>query len=143
MDFSKLKNCMEELVQKYNTPGVDCIVYKDHEMVFRYFTGMSDIENNKKMDGSELYLIFSMTKMLTCTAALQLFEQGKYLMSDALSKYLPEFEKMKISTNEINMEDAAKITTGGDFGEIVKTERVGYAKNQITIKDLFTMGAGF
>ena len=86
MDFSKLKNCMENFVQKYNTPGVDCIVYKDHEMVFRYFTGMSDIENNKKMDGSELYLIFSMTKMLTCTAALQLFEQGKYLMSDALSK---------------------------------------------------------
>ena len=77
---------------------------------------MSDIENNKKMEGNELYLIFSMTKMLTCTAALQLFEMGKYLMSDPLSKYLPEFEKMKISYNELNMEDAAKITTGGGFG---------------------------
>ena len=76
MDFGKLKNCMEEIVQKYNTPGVDCMVYKDHEVIFRYFTGMSDIENNKKMEGNELYLIFSMTKMLTCTAALQLFENG-------------------------------------------------------------------
>ena len=133
---------MEELVQKYNTPGVDCMVYKDHEVIFRYFTGMSDIENNKKMEGNELYLIFSMTKMLTCTAALQLFEKGKYLMTDQLSKYLPEFGKMKISTDEINMEDAAKITTGGGFGEIVKTDRAGYAKKQITIKDLFTMGAG-
>ena len=142
MDFSKLKNCMEEIVQKYNTPGVDCMVYKDHEVIFRYFTGMSDIENNKKMEGNELYLIFSMTKMLTCTAALQLFEKGKYLMSDPLSKYLPEFEKMKISSNELNMENAAKITTGGGFGEIVKTDRTGYAKKQITIKDLFTMGAG-
>ena len=142
MDFTKLKNCMDEIVQKYNTPGVDCLVYKDHEIVFRYFTGMSDIENNKKMEGNELYLIFSMTKMLTCTAALQLFEQGKYLMSDPLSKYLPEFEKMKISGGELNTEESAKITTGGTLGESIKTNQQRYAKNQITIKDLFTMGAG-
>ena len=142
MDFTKLKNCMDEIVQKHNTPGVDCLVYKDHEIVFRYFTGMSDIENNKKMEGNELYLIFSMTKMLTCTAALQLFEQGKYLMSDPLSKYLPEFEKMKISAGELNAEESAKITTGGSLGESVKTNQHRYAKNQITIKDLFTMGAG-
>ena len=142
MDFSKLINCMEDLVQKYNTPGVDCMVYKNHKVIFRYFTGMSDIENNKKMSGDELYLIFSMSKMLTCTAALQLFEKGKYLMSDPLSKYLPEFEKMKISTDEIYMEDASKITTGASFGQIVKNDWTGYAKNQITIKDLFTMSAG-
>ena len=142
MDFTKLKNCMDEIVQKYNTPGVDCLVYKDHEIVFRYFTGMSDIENNKKMEGNELYLIFSMTKMLTCTAALQLFEQGKYLMSDPLSKYLPEFEKMKVSGGELNAEESAKITTGGTLGESIKTNQQRYAKNQITIKDLFTMGAG-
>lgn len=142
MDFTKLKNCMDKIVQEYNTPGVDCIVFKDHEMVFRYFAGMSDIENNKKMNGNELYLIFSMTKMLTCTAALQLFEQGKYLMSDPLSKYLPEFGKMKISADELNLENSAKITTGSILGESVKTRQDGYAKNQITIKDLFTMSAG-
>lgn len=142
MDFRNLKNCLDELVQKYNTPGVDCMVYKNHEVIFRYFTGMSDIENNKKMEGNELYLIFSMTKMLTCTAALQLFEKGKYLMSDPLSKYLPEFKKMKISSDEINVNDAVKIMTGGSFGEFVKTGRTSYAKKQITIKDLFTMGAG-
>lgn len=91
---------MDVIVQKYNAPGVDCIVYKNHEMIFRYFTGMSDIENNRKMNGNELYFIFSMTKMITCTAALQLFEQGKYLMNDSVSKYLPEFKEMKISADE-------------------------------------------
>ena len=54
MNFTKLKKCMDMIVQKHNTPGIDCIVYKNHEMVFRYFTGMSDIENNKKMNGNEL-----------------------------------------------------------------------------------------
>ncbi len=48
MNFGKLKNCMDDFVRKYNTLGVDCIVYRDHKILFRYYTGMSDIENNKK-----------------------------------------------------------------------------------------------
>ena len=133
---------MDRIVQKYNTPGVDCIVYKEHEIVFRYFAGMSDIEKNKKMNGNELYLIFSMTKMITCTAALQLFEQGKYLMNDPVSKYLPEFKEMKISADGLNAENATQITTGNIMGECTQYNQDGYAKNQITIKDLFTMSAG-
>ena len=142
MDFTKLKNYLDTAVKKYKVPGADCIVYKNHEMVFRYFTGMSDIENGKKMTGDELYLIFSMTKMLTCTAALQLFEKGKFLMGDPVSMYLPEFEKMKISDEEINSENAAKIASGAIAGETVNNTESGYAKNPITVRDLFTMSAG-
>ena len=142
MDFTNLKNYMNRLVNEYHTPGVDCIVYKDHEIIFRYYAGMSDIENNKKMTGDELYLIFSMTKMITCTAALQLFEQGKYKLDDPISKYLPEFEKMKISYDEIDSESASKVTTGSTIGEDSKKTESGYAQNKITVKHLFTMGAG-
>lgn len=142
MNFDRLKSYMDRLVNEYNTPGVDCIVYKEHEQVFRYFTGMSDIENGKKMDGSELYLIFSMTKMLTCTSALQLYEQGRFLMSDPVSMYLPEFEKMRITGDELDIGAAAKIASGSSMGENVKNSESGYAKNPITIHDLFTMSAG-
>ena len=45
-----------------------------------------DIENNKKMNGDELYLIFSMTKMITCTAALQLFEKGAITARQYISR---------------------------------------------------------
>lgn len=143
MDFTKLKNYMDRLVTEYKTPGVDCMVYKEHEMVFRYFTGLSDIENNRQMCGNELYIIFSMTKMVTCTCALQLFEQGKYLMSDPLSKYLPEFEKMKISAPEAYEDNALKVVTGRAAEHCAETQENGYAQKPITIKDLFTMSAGF
>ncbi len=142
MKFNNLKKCLDKFVEEYNTPGVDCIVYKDHKILFRYFKGMSDIENNREMNGEELYLIFSMTKMLTCTSALQLYEQGKYKMSDPISLYLPEFDKMKLSDGELNGENAAKITTGSIAGEAVENEQKGYAKNKITVKDLFTMSGG-
>ena len=125
MDFTNLKNYMNRLVNEYHTPGVDCIVYKDHEIIFRYYAGMKDIENNKEMTGNELYLIFSMTKMLTCTAALQLFEQGKYKLDDPISKYLPEFKKMKISYDEIDSESASKVTTGSTIGEDSKKTESG------------------
>ena len=142
MDFTRLKNYMDRLVAEYKVPGVDCIVYKEHEMLFRYFTGKSDIENNKDMNGNELYIIFSMTKMLTCTAALQLLEQGKYVVSDPISKYLPEYAKMKLSGEALDTAKAAQIATGGSMGESNEVSSDGYAKTPITIEHLFTMTAG-
>jgi len=141
MDFTNLKNYLDVLVNEAKTPGVDCIVYKDHKELFRYFTGMSDIENGKEINGNELYLIFSMTKMITVTAALQLYEKGKYIMTDPVYKYLPEFENMKISVDEIYRDSGASVTTGDNSSE-ESTGEVSYAKNKITIRDLFTMGAG-
>ncbi len=141
MDFTNLKKYLDVLVNEVKTPGVDCIVYKEHKELFRYFTGMRDMENGKEITGNELYLIFSMTKMITVTAALQLYEKGKYTMSDPVHKYLPEFENMKISVDETYRDSGASVTTGDNSSEKSLGD-VAFAKNKITIKDLFTMGAG-
>lgn len=142
MDFPDLKAYLDRMIAEYHVPGVDCIVYKEHKMLFRYYTGLRDLENEKPMTGEELYIIYSMTKMLTCTCALQLFEKGKYILSDPLSKYLPEFEKMKISDTVFQEQNAAKITTGATEGEATSSDGSLYAQNPITIRDLFTMSAG-
>ena len=102
MNFDKLTECLDAILEKEQVPGIDCIVYRNHEMIYRHFAGKSDLENNKEMNGNELYLIFSMTKMLTCTAALQLLERGRYLLDDPISMYLPEFAKMKLSNEEFD-----------------------------------------
>lgn len=144
MNFTQIKNYLDRVVNEYNTPGVDCIIYKEHQEVFRYFTGMSDIENNRTINGNELYLIFSMTKMITCVCALQLYEKGCYLMNDPISRYLPEFGKMKISQNYFSNSAAIKIASGASAGESVQESGDEmYAQNPITVRDLFTMSAGF
>ena len=141
MDFSRLDSYIDRLLDEYDVPGVDCIVHKGHEMVYRRFAGMSDRETGKAMNGNEIYMIFSMTKMITCISALQLMEQGKFLLCDPVAKYLPEYAQMRVS-DEVLKNNASSITTGSSSGEDVTTQADGYAKNQITIKDLFTMGAG-
>ena len=142
MEFLKLKECLDHFVNDYNTPGVDCIVYREHQPIFRYFAGVRDLESGKKIDGDELYFIFSMTKMLTCTCALQLFEKGAYKMDDAVSKYLPEFEKMKVSVKKLVTDNASKIASGETVGEQVYEKVTVDAKNPITVHDLFTMQGG-
>ncbi len=143
MQFNKLKEYLDELVKIENVPGVDCLVYQNHTPVFRYFTGMRDIENSIKTNGKEQYIIFSMTKMITCVAALQLLEKNAYRLEDNLSKYFPEFEKMKISQDDMDTANALAVTSGNSIGESSEKCANGYAINPITIKDLFTMGAGF
>lgn len=59
MDFTKLKNYLDGVVKDGRVPGVDCIVTKVYETVFRHFAGKSDIKNGKLMQGDEEYLIFS------------------------------------------------------------------------------------
>ncbi len=142
MDFINLKNCMNNLVSDERRPSVDVMVYRNHELLFRYFTGVKDIENGGEIKGDELYFIYSMTKMLTCCCALQLLEKGKYDLDDHVSKYLPEYSKMKITSDILNTENAAKIASGKSVGEDITVSNDGYAKTPITIRHLFTMTAG-
>ncbi|MBR5472527.1 MAG: beta-lactamase family protein [Clostridia bacterium] len=142
MNFENLKKCMDEHVSHEHRPSVDVLVYRNHEPIYRYFTGVMDIEKGGEIKGDEQYFIYSMTKMITCCCALQLLEQGKYNLDDPISKWLPEFSKMKITAEALNTENAVKIASGQTAGESVDVQDDGYAKTPITVKHLFTMTAG-
>ncbi|MDE7313526.1 MAG: beta-lactamase family protein [Eubacterium sp.] len=109
------------------TPGFDCIVYHRGNCVYRHRRGYRDYENTQEVTGKELYNIYSLSKPITCTAALMLFEKGAFRLDDALCAYLPEFTEMYVKT----------IGDAGEKGSVVP------AKKQIRIRDLFCMTAGF
>ena len=141
MAFERVRSILDSFVQE-GIPGVDCIITIDHEEVFRYFTGYADRETGRKIDGIELYLIFSMTKMLTCTCALQLYEQGRFRLDDPVSQYLPAFFQMQLTEQTMDTSAGAKVATGSTMGEHTAVTRDDTAKNPITVKNLLTMTAG-
>lgn len=141
MDFTNLRNCIDSLSKKGGDTGVDCIVCKDNKQIYRYSCGYSDVENKKEICGNEQYLIYSMTKIITCTAALQLLEKNKYLLNDPVSRYLPEFSEMKIA-GDAKTDSGEKIMTGADNAEEDSAKGTDYAENPILIKHLFSMSAG-
>ncbi len=120
MNFKYVKNFMDRLTEDV-IPGNTIRIYKDNELVFRYSSGYSDLENKIPMTGDELFNLWSCSKPITVVAALQLFEQGYFLMGDPLYDYIPEFKEMYIK---------------GEDGSIKK------ATKPITIGSLFNMSAG-
>ena len=124
MNFKDLELFIDKIT-KWRIPGADCIVYYKNRPVFRYSAGYADIKEKKPISDDNLYNLYSTTKVITCVAALQLFEKGHFLMTDPLYEYLPEFKEMYIQKTLENNET-----------ELVK------AKNYIKVQDLFTMTAG-
>ena len=102
-------------------PGYDLVIYKDGKCALRHFAGYRDIEKTQPIDGTEKYDIYSASKLITCTAAMQLWEQGKFQLEDKLSDYMPEFGSMTVQTED----------------------GIVPAKNPIRIHHLFEMTAGF
>ena len=74
--FEKLKKFCD-LFLELGVPGFDLVIYKDGERLLRYMNGYSDLENKIKMNGSERYNIYSCSKALTCTAALEALQVCK------------------------------------------------------------------
>jgi CubicO group peptidase (beta-lactamase class C family) len=58
--------------------------------------GMMDIEANKPMQPDTMFRIYSMTKPITCFALMMLIEGGRVLLNDPVSKFIPEFEDLKV-----------------------------------------------
>lgn len=100
MDFSEVKRLMDESVAEHSVPCSDTAIVYNGEMVYRYMNGTSDSEKKVPIKGDEQYFLYSATKPITCTAALQLVEAGKLHLDDKLSDYIPEFENMMVKTAE-------------------------------------------
>ncbi len=58
--------------------------------------GFRDIENNKPMEKDTIFRIFSMTKPVTGTALMILFDEGKFALNDPVAKYIPEFKNLQV-----------------------------------------------
>lgn len=118
MNFSLLTNYLNQ-VDKNNFPDFRLLVYKDHKCIYDERFVADDVlpeETDKDM-----YYIFSASKVITCTAAMRLIQDGKLGLDDPVYKYLPEFKELYVNKNG---------------------ERA-LAKNTLTVRHLFSMQGGF
>ncbi|MDI4647959.1 serine hydrolase domain-containing protein [Cohnella hashimotonis] len=125
MDFTPLSRFIDRIVA-WRIPWAEVLVMHRNETVFRYRAGYEDLEAKTPIGEDRMIYLYSLTKILTCAAALQLVEKGAILLGDALSDYLPEYAEMKVRQQQPDGSDS-----------------VEPAERPITVRDLFTMTAGF
>ena len=96
MDFSKLTAYLDSLEGRYGIPACDLAVFIRHENVYRRAAGFSDALGSKPVSTADLYWVYSMTKVYTAVAALQLMEHGRLALEEPVSTYLPAFAHLMV-----------------------------------------------
>ena len=79
MNFDLMKNLMDRLTN-WRIPGNVVNIYQNGEKIFEYASGYSDLEKKEQMTPDLWFYLYSCSKITTCLAALQVFEQGLYLL---------------------------------------------------------------
>jgi CubicO group peptidase (beta-lactamase class C family) len=94
--LERLHTLMDEAVKNQQVAGVVTILARHGKVVDYRTYGMRNIEKHEAMTKDTIFRDYSMTKVVTAVAMMKLYEQGKWLPSDPIAKYVPEFAHLKV-----------------------------------------------
>jgi CubicO group peptidase (beta-lactamase class C family) len=112
---------MQRYVDEKKIAGIVTLVARRGSVVHFEKFGMQDIETGKPMELDTIFRIYSMTKPISSVALMMLFEQGLVRLTDPVTRFIPEFKKVKVLGEEGKLNDL---------------------KREITVHDLLTHTAG-
>ena len=92
-NFSPIDTLVNQAIAEHRLPGAVVEVGHNGHVVFRKAYGERSLEpDHEPMTVDTIFDMASLTKpLMTATAVMQLFEQGKFRFNDPVAKYLPEF----------------------------------------------------
>lgn len=107
--------------------GATAIVVKDGKIIYHKAAGFSDLNTKALMKKDAIFRIASQTKAITTVAIMMLYEEGKLLLDDPVSKYIPTFANQQV-LDKLNAADTTYTTVP--------------AKRAVTLRDLLTHTSG-
>jgi CubicO group peptidase (beta-lactamase class C family) len=129
--------------------GAVGFIARDGKIVYCKSFGYKDMEAKTTLKTDDIFRIASQSKAITSLAAMILFDQGKLLLDDPVSKYIPEFAHPVVldkfnpadttyttvpANREITIRDLLTHTSGIDYAKIGSEEmRAIYDKNNIPV----------
>ena len=105
-------NTVQEWVNNDEIVGAVMLVIRHDKVVLHEAVGWNDREKNIPMDVGTIFQMRSMTKPLTGTAVLMLLEEGRLLLDDKVSQYLPSFSADNPRSQDITIYQLLTHTSG-------------------------------
>jgi len=93
--LDNIDSLSNKLIKEKKFTGVSVYINSSDKVIYNKQIGYGNVEKTIQLDESTNYRIFSMTKPITSVALMILLERGLLSLDDPISKYLPEFKKMK------------------------------------------------
>lgn len=131
LSSDRLKHLTREIdrnIEDGQLAGSVVLIARNGEIAYLNAAGRQDLEDDIPMKENTIFRIASMTKPITSTAVMMLYEEGRFLLSDPVSKYIPAFEDARVLADSENSSDSDPATVS--------------AENPVTIRDLLTHTSG-
>jgi len=125
--LERLHALMQQEVDKKQLPGIVTILARHGKVVDYKTYGVRDLGTGAPMTKDTIFRAYSMTKPVTGAAMMILYEEGKWLPSDPIAKFIPEFAHLKV---------AKGVDTAGNF---ILEDPI----HPPTMQELMTHTAGF
>lgn len=94
--LQKLVSVFRADVDEGRIPGAVVLVARNGEIALFEAIGFRDRASGAKMEKDAIFRLYSMTKPIVSVAAMMLVEEGKLLLSDPVSKHMPELKGLKV-----------------------------------------------
>jgi serine beta-lactamase-like protein LACTB, mitochondrial len=100
---ARIENTISNFRAASKAPGISAAVVQDGQFVWSAGFGMADLENSVPATSQTLYRLASISKSITATAAMELWEHGKLDLDSPVQKYCPAFPQKPwpITTREL------------------------------------------
>ena len=120
----RIRPALEAEIAAKRIPGAVVMIARHGEIAHCDAVGVRDPASGTAMTTDTIFSIASMTKVMTSVAILMLYEEGRLLLSDPASKYLPQLAGMQVG-----------VGSGGDF-------KLAPATHEFTVQDLLRHTSG-
>jgi CubicO group peptidase (beta-lactamase class C family) len=128
--LERIGNTIEKSINDGRVAGAVALVARHGKVAYFKAFGMADREAKKPMRTDNIFRVCSMTKPITSIAVMMLYEEGRFLLSEPVSDFIPEFKNMKVLDPPVPQDKTSPP------GALVD------AKRPITIFNLLTHTAG-
>lgn len=125
--LKRIDQLLQGYIDKKWIGGATAIIVKDGKIIYYKALGVSDLDSKAAMKKDAIFRIASQTKAITSVAIMMLYEEGKLLLDDPVSRYIPSFGNQQV-LDKFNEADSSYTTVP--------------AKRAATIRDLLTHTSG-
>ena len=125
--LERLSQGLQSLVDRKRVPGASALLYRKGAVAYASHFGAARPDGTA-LRADTIFRIYSMTKPIVSLAAMMAVEEGRLLLSDPLSKYIPSFADTKVGVEKdgalervalkrpITIQDLMRHTSGISYG---------------------------
>ena len=120
---------MNGLVAEKKIAGAVAAVARHGKLVYLESSGVQDLATRTPMTERSLFRIYSMTKPVTAVAAMMLHERGRFVLTDPVAKFIPEFKNVVVASADGTARPPARAITVQDL--LLHTSGINHRTSQL------------